>query len=1551
MLGPVKDQHGDIKMNFYLKHGVQTVKCLCTHDRDLFNIYKAKASRTQQKRGSLGNMQPTGRISPRVPTGSGSASLKRRKIGGPSASGLVAQQAGTNMTNIGRNFFETTLKGIHEHWPLGAIAEFIHNANDAEATQITIGIPNHIRVKLDENADDLVAIPVEDRHLLELDDNGKGMSHKMMEKLFVIGQNHGRGDGVNSKIGGYGIGFKSGFVALGHTVVVMSFCKKDMTVSLGLLTIKPTFGTGTAGHVMMYGTYKAGDADKIVGGHDQPAMVAAIKKYVPQLKVEQRYYKFVHGHEFKETSGTRVYICGLNTQEVHDADVHDAMDSLDALALKFDFENEDIRVRGQRAGNGRRAKGAAPLSDMSLRALVEIMFTTPETGWAGRGKTGIIVQLMGRAVNTIELKDQLAPGEFQDYQIDVSKLAEGKGEPRPERHLAVDIRVGVHPASKERFQYGACLYSNGHLVQAFEKDRCVEGAYENDGNGVLMVANLPAQCADHASRSADGQEYCSDVLSGRFCHHEYVADRGKTYFETDKGAYSMLTDVLKQLFERFRVVIEQKDVKKNPVKYIAELVDREARQHQPDDWSVRDRDAGADLEMFKKAPGKGYNAKHTMSTLLAHAKTSAYGKDLEAFTRDFEEMCKFEQLWQVNNNPESHGNDQYWLKTPDTMTEVEKKAWSGKSRDKYQDKDRGMFSIPNMMKFCKNEHDETERRKHPIPAAFAESIVQNTNLKRTKSNKIGINDDLNYGTSIWMPADEAVLSYLFVDSMRSDFRDKMAKAAATLQSNLVKKKKSFSLAADSEIQFAFCDDCGKMREVTLARMNRIKAKNDKWHCYDEDSPVANCAVPADGEHKEDQKDDISTIMSQKVPDLPKHVYFKGELPVRPKPAPPREMATASNPRVRKAEDAPGGSGGGEAALAIAPASPPHGGGPHSLAVVSAITSPPRDPRKRARVVQPALPATQQSRDPRQRPNRDPRQRAGPRVDPRPRPNLPGAGTGCSPVLPAATSQHMTTAPVAQRAVYTSPPSPSSPGRAANGQPTNWDPKFGAGWSFTWQNAENKFYYWADVDKVPSWGSPMPEPAVKHKLNTLPDTIFQQLSALNGEKKVRWTDYTVEGLGFCISSLPRAEDLQKCFATFSQSDIPWVTVKNKSTLLKKMAIQVADERIHEETLTREKAQRDERARRDAAEEEKERERQRKRQEQADKEAKRLAEQADKEAKRLAEEAMRKAEHEQRQRDHDAEIEAGRLLYVPRRGPCKGKLGELDEAEIREEGGQYFLVFVLKRKGKSYVARKFSIPPLRIGSPADDVAGTHFALGSVGKWLPSKKFEVRSTSVPKLKEVWFRVKKADEAEMRRKATQQQEASKRPKDAQATADIVEVKMPDDRQASDGADQLKQQYAELAREKRESDAKAKEETQKAQAKEDELRQAAERREAAEQEAAELKREMAVMQQQMQQMQRAASSSNPGEASGSSSVEPVATPNSRADVAPAAVDAAEPENESDSDDSSDDGWTKEEEHPSDDEQQHSSELAGGGELELDESQDIGVSVRASRQISLEDED
>ena len=79
------------------------------------------------------------------------------------------------------------------------------------------------------------------------------------------------------------------------------------------------------------------------------------------------------------------------------------------------------------------------------------------------------------------------------------------------------------------------------------------------------MANLPSQCRDGAN--------CADRKMGNFCRHEFVPDRGKTYFVTQNGVYKDFVQLLRELFQRECLRIQKEEISENPVKMIAKDID------------------------------------------------------------------------------------------------------------------------------------------------------------------------------------------------------------------------------------------------------------------------------------------------------------------------------------------------------------------------------------------------------------------------------------------------------------------------------------------------------------------------------------------------------------------------------------------------------------------------------------------------------------------------------------------------------------------------------------------------------------------------------------------------------------------------------------------------------------------------------------------------------------------------------------------------------------------------------------------------------------------
>jgi hypothetical protein len=113
----------------------------------------------------------------------------------------------------------------HSEWLFGGIAELVHNASDAGATQLNI---SHFY-------DD-----VHKEDVLEILDNGDGMTPDVVKnKLLSFGGDYDPGNRDLARIGCYGVGFKQGTMRVGSTAVFITKSVKTGTISLGILCNRP----------------------------------------------------------------------------------------------------------------------------------------------------------------------------------------------------------------------------------------------------------------------------------------------------------------------------------------------------------------------------------------------------------------------------------------------------------------------------------------------------------------------------------------------------------------------------------------------------------------------------------------------------------------------------------------------------------------------------------------------------------------------------------------------------------------------------------------------------------------------------------------------------------------------------------------------------------------------------------------------------------------------------------------------------------------------------------------------------------------------------------------------------------------------------------------------------------------------------------------------------------------------------------------------------------------------------------------------------------------
>ena len=141
----------------------------------------------------------------------------------PSPRARTASSSSKAVISMGMNSLDR-LKERHQKWPMGGLAELLHNSKEAHARVIEI--------------ESFLGLGVEDSNFaLQITDNGHGMSHKEIEKMFVIGSD--KKFAGNAGIGGYGMGFKSGVLANAHTAVVFTKSTHHKTYSVGIFSNEP----------------------------------------------------------------------------------------------------------------------------------------------------------------------------------------------------------------------------------------------------------------------------------------------------------------------------------------------------------------------------------------------------------------------------------------------------------------------------------------------------------------------------------------------------------------------------------------------------------------------------------------------------------------------------------------------------------------------------------------------------------------------------------------------------------------------------------------------------------------------------------------------------------------------------------------------------------------------------------------------------------------------------------------------------------------------------------------------------------------------------------------------------------------------------------------------------------------------------------------------------------------------------------------------------------------------------------------------------------------
>ena len=352
----------------------------------------------------------------------------------------------------------TTLAQQHSHWELGALAELIHNADGADASELEIDV-------LDDSASP--GPFVEDfKGTLLFADNGKGMNRE--EMVFMMNLGH---DLVvqtdRARANRFGMGFKTGSMANAAEALVLSKVKQGNMIFGTVGILSRTYCVASACIAIPILSYDLNTC-KVVGDN-KARFFHVLEKYTPFT--EGLLVK--HFSEIKET-GTRVYLMKLK-----------------AGALDLMADKADIRMVKDSSGRGefmqdlpsRKEARDVPM-DYSLRAYCEIMFRRPR----------MQIKLRG---SSVKQRDFLSDPSFQDVEVQIGCTPDGQL-----RCDCKQMRIGIDEKEQRNGNCGLHIYWHNVLIVSFHKASFMLGANAGAAHGITGIVEL-----NHANPTNNKQSF------------------------------------------------------------------------------------------------------------------------------------------------------------------------------------------------------------------------------------------------------------------------------------------------------------------------------------------------------------------------------------------------------------------------------------------------------------------------------------------------------------------------------------------------------------------------------------------------------------------------------------------------------------------------------------------------------------------------------------------------------------------------------------------------------------------------------------------------------------------------------------------------------------------------------------------------------------------------------------------------------------------------------------------------------------------------------------
>ena len=344
--------------------------------------------------------------------------------------------------------FLSTLSQNHT-WCFGALAELLHNACDAGSTAL------HVDVRTEDKG----------QMVLELKDNGEGMSHHEMEAMFRLGKSYSAKARDVHRTGRYGLGFKQGSLRIGSTAVVLSKSLKHKTLSFGILSNEPHLRNEEAAPICRVVTLSADTMEPDPAFTPREAF-----REVSELIAEhsfitpERWWPLMLNTWDAGESGTTVFIQGIERKDPDTGKLW--------RELRVDKANADLLLVNRAGKKHLNTRGGSladsvPI-DHSLRAYLKVAFLYHK----------MELFLLGQKVGTPNLMDTLT--DVKRFNLLKDEMHTKKPVLAIVGRSAEDARLGLG---------GAHFYCTNVLVASYVRQE-IGITDPREGMGVLAVVHL-----------------------------------------------------------------------------------------------------------------------------------------------------------------------------------------------------------------------------------------------------------------------------------------------------------------------------------------------------------------------------------------------------------------------------------------------------------------------------------------------------------------------------------------------------------------------------------------------------------------------------------------------------------------------------------------------------------------------------------------------------------------------------------------------------------------------------------------------------------------------------------------------------------------------------------------------------------------------------------------------------------------------------------------------------------------------------------------------------